>query len=179
MRRLWIRLERAHTARWGPRRMTMGAALLLALLALALATQGRFLHPTGYGLSLAAQVVDARRSEADLNQQIRQLQEVYEFLQTSDGRELAARAEVQALKPGERLIILSEAARQAKEPQTVAERINQGLENVGEVVVDRLRYTKEVLQVWSGVGESRAEASPTRPNLTAKPAPSPKPATRN
>ena len=173
MRGLWPRLERALTARWGPRRMTMGAALLLALVALALATHGRFLRPTGYGLSLAAQVVDARYEEARLTDANRQLQAVYDFLQTPAGRELAARAEVRALKPGERLIVLSEAARQAKQPPaTLATRVQDGLQRAGDAVVADLRYAKEVFQVWSGVGQTAAEAFPSTSQAPAgKPAP--------
>jgi hypothetical protein len=140
----------------------MGAALLLALLVLALATHGRFLYPAGYGLSLAAQVVEARNEEARLLEQNQRLQEVHDFLQTPAGRELAARAEVQALKPGERLIVLSEAARQSPAPpQTVATRVQDGLQRAGEVVVSHLRYAREVLQVWSGFGQGTPPPAPT------------------
>lgn len=138
-------------------RVTMGAALLLALLALALATHGRFLHPTGYGLSLAKQVVDARHEQAKIAQENRELQEIYEYLQTPAGKEFAARAEVMALKPGERLIVLKEAARQARqEPTDLATRVLDSLDR-------NTRYAREVFQVWSGIGQSPAQAAPASP----------------
>jgi hypothetical protein len=140
--------------------MTMGAALLLALLALALATHGRFLRPTGYGLSLAKQVVDARYEAVDLAKQNQELQEVYEFLQTPAGKELAARAEVMALKPGERLIVFKEAAHKATQPPDLATRVLNGLDR-------NARYAQEILQVWSGLGQSPVEASPTKPGAAA------------
>ncbi len=150
----------------------MGAALLLALLALALATHGRFLHPTGYGLSLAKQVVDARHEGAEIARENRELQEVYEYLQTPAGKEFAARAEVMALKPGERLIVLKEAARQTQQrPPDLATRVLDGLDRSA-------RYAQEILRVWSGMGQSPAQAAPqprAEPTTNAPEQPAAKP----
>lgn len=150
----------------------MGAALLLALLALALATHGRFLHPTGYGLSLAKQVVDTRHEGAKIARENRELQEVYEYLQTPAGKEFAARAEVMALKPGERLIVLKEAARQAQQrPPDLATRVLDSLDR-------NARYAQEVFQVWSGIGQNSAQAAPEPPAQPAKQSPD-KPAAKS
>ena len=169
MRRLWHRLQRGFVSRWVPRRMTMKTALLLALLALALATHGRFLRPTGFGLTLAGQVVDARDKEAALVEENRQLQEVYAFLQTPAGRELAARAEVLALKPGERLILLSEAARQAqKPPDTLAARMQGGMDSVKQLFDKKVERAKRIGAEWAHLGstvtkEASAQPAPAAP----------------
>ena len=161
MRGLWRRLERAYLAR-GPRRMTMGGAFLLAMLALALATHGKFLHPAGYGLGMAAQVVHERKEAKRLSNENTELQEIWKFLQTPEGKELAARAEVMALKPGERLIVLKEAAAKAKaKPQTIHERVQGGLEVAGDWAGEKLSDAREIFEVWSGLGMASAEASTT------------------
>jgi hypothetical protein len=129
--------------------------LVVALLTLALMTHGAFLHPTENGLFLAAQVVQARHQQAALAEQNRQLQRLYQYLQTPAGKDLAARSEVMALKPGERLIVLSEAAQKAQQPPTVAGRVQNGLQTAGKYV----DYGREVLAAYSRMGVSPAEAA--------------------
>ncbi len=127
-------------------------ALLLAVGVLALATRGDFLSPAYHGMILAAQLVDSRSEESALADENARLQEVYEFLRTPQGQELAARAEVMALNPGERLIVLAEAARQAQQhSRTVPELVQDYLQRLGDSVVVRLRRAKQVFLVWAGV----------------------------
>lgn len=134
------------------RKRPLLCALLLAVGVLALATRGGFLAPTYHGMILAAQLVDSRSEESALADQNARLQEVYEFLRTPEGQELAARAEVMALKPGERLIVLSEAARQAKQrSRTISDVVQDHLQRLGDLVVMRLRRAKQVFLVWAGV----------------------------
>ena len=152
--RLWRRI-----AKWGPERMTLWVALVVAFLTLALLTHGEFLRPTQNGLYLAAQVVNARQDKAELTEQNRKLQALYEFLQTPAGKELAARSEVMALKPGERLIVLSEAAEKAKQPETLLTRTEQVCQRIGDAVVGEVRYAREVATVYSRVGQTPAEAA--------------------
>ena len=152
--------------------MTPSVALVVALLILAVVTHGAFLNPTKNGLFLAIKIVHTRHQVAALAEDNRKLQELYQFLQTPAGKELAARSEVMALKPGERLIVLSEAAGKAKQqPMTVATRVQNGLQTVGEAFVRNLHLgdAREVLEVYSRVGQSPAEAA-TSP-AGQKPAP--------
>jgi len=134
------------------RKRPLLCALVLAVVVLALATRGGFLSPTYHGLVLAAQLVDSRAEESALAEQNARLQDVYEFLQTPEGQELAARAEVMALKPGERLIVLAEAAQEAKQrSRTVPDLVQDYLQRLGDSVVMRLSRAKQVFLVWTGV----------------------------
>ncbi len=118
------------------------------------------------------QVVDTRHEGAKIARENRELQEVYEYLQTPAGKEFAARAEVMALKPGERLIVLKEAARQAQQrPPDLATRVLDSLDR-------NARYAQEVFQVWSGIGQNSAQAAPEPPAQPAKQSPD-KPAAKS
>lgn len=156
---------------WDSRRITPGAALVVALLILTGMTQGRFLNPTRNGMVMAWQVVQTRHKEADLEEENRKLQALYEYLQTPAGQELAARSEVMALKPGERVIVLSEAAEKAKAPDTVAKQVGDGLENAGKAFLKDIHWQdlQEVLAVYGSRSEKPAQVAAV-PAEAGKPA---------
>jgi hypothetical protein len=139
---------------------------------LALATQGRFLHPTYYGVTLSAQLIETRRQAAELTAENARLQAVLDYLKTPAGQELAARSDVMALKPGERLVVLSEAAQQAA-PETVSAQAGRQLTRFGDEVVSRLRYVGEVCKIWGGLTLSTrpgpASAAPAVPPVPPAP----------
>jgi hypothetical protein len=161
---------------WDSRRVTPGAALVVALLILAGMTHGRFLDPTKNGMVMAWRVVQARHYEANLEAQNRQLQALYEYLQTPAGQELAARSEFQALKPGERVIVLSEAAEQTQAPGTVAKQVQDGLGKAGTKFLQDIHWEdfQQMLTVYGSRSQKPAQVA-ALPAETDKPAAPDKP----
>ncbi len=79
--------------------------LVVALVALLVATQGRFLTPIYRAVHLSGELLCLRSEHQRLAKENEQLAEVVTYLGTEDGQELAARSELGAVKKDERLII--------------------------------------------------------------------------
>ncbi len=155
----WSRLSRVY-GRPGSTtiRLSMRTALVFALLVLILATHARFLLPLFHGLSLAGDLVDAQAQEADFAAQNAKLLEVLAYLETPAGQQLAARADVFALSPGERqIVLLSEGEEGQPGAFPWSYRFQESLEAIGKVVIKTIRHSVEAMATWVGVSERDRE----------------------
>lgn len=136
MASLRTRLGQAYTRHFGPRRIGMRASLVVAFLAVVLATRFQALVPTYQAILRAGELYVAECEQRQLERENERLRAILAYLRTPAGQELAARSKVAAVKPGERLIIVEEGA--PPEPVrrlTVSERIRVRLERTGDQLV--------------------------------------------
>ena len=148
-------------------RLSTRLALLLAVFVLILGTHGRFLWPTYHGLRLARDLVDARSAEQSLAEANTQMRQVRDYLQTPQGKELAARSQVMAVRPGERVVVLHEPPPEPRSaPVELAERFQAGLQRTGDALMAQVRRTGRALGTWVHPAET-APASPTPPSPSA------------
>ena len=151
--------EQAPTSRLAVRRWrpTGKALLLAALIVLMLATHGQVFTPAVRGLYLCAELLHLRQARQQLCYDNEALADSVAYLQTDEGRKLAARHELEALEPSERVVVIKEQqdASQpapARIPQRLrawlGERCNQGRQSVHHAVA--------IVKHWLGLAETSA-----------------------
>ena len=154
----WSHLTERLSRHWQWPRLGMRLALLLAILALILGTHGRFLWPTYHGLRLAGELVDARSAEQSLTATNTQMRQVRDYLQTPQGQELAARSQVMAVRPGERVVVLHEPPPEPRSaPVELAERFQAGLQRTGDALMAQVRRAGRALRTWVHPSGTAAE----------------------
>lgn len=135
--------------------------LLIALIALMLGTHGRIFHPAYRVVTLSRELLQLRRQSEQLTKQNKELEEAAAYLDTAAGQELAARSELGALKPGERLIITSPSEKSTPTPsdslsQLVDDYLTRGYVLLGSVT----GYISSLGRCVAGIA-GEASAMPT------------------
>ncbi|NLO74395.1 MAG: hypothetical protein GX100_09860 [candidate division WS1 bacterium] len=146
MSSLSLRVGRAVTRHRVPLRATMWAALVFSFLVLVLTTHVKVLRPTLDSVLQARNLYYAQQREAALREQNARLKEIQEYLETPEGRDLAARGKVYALKPGERLILVEEPERSEATPLTWSGRVWEGLERTQNCLEGEARLASFVVR---------------------------------
>jgi len=133
--------------------------VLVAVVALALATHGQIFMPVIRGLYLANELLYLRDAHNQLGADNASLAGSAAYLKTDEGRELAARSELGALQPGERvLVIRSQQDRPQPSPPSLPQRLHRWL---GQRWADANRSVEQAIaavQLWIGVGRKPLQA---------------------
>lgn len=131
--------------------------LIVALVALMFGTQGRIFHPAYRALYLSCQLLHLRTESEQLAQQNAQLTDAVAYLETDAGQELAARSELGALEPGERLIITSSPPPAPVSPSTsLSQLVHGGLTRAQAVVNHVAGYCSDLAKCLFGVSGGSA-----------------------
>lgn len=99
------RRSESQAKRWRPTGKLM---VLVAVVALALATHGQIFMPAIRGLYLACELLYLRDAYGQLGADNATLAASAAYLETEEGRRIAARSELGALEPGERVVVIRE-----------------------------------------------------------------------
>jgi hypothetical protein len=124
----------------------MRAALLIALLALFVASHGRFPYqPTSHGLRLSSQLHDLQEEEQQLSAENERMRAVIGYLGTEEGQLLAARSELHMVEPQERLLLVSEP------PESSIVRLTSLGSRTRDLVSCWARQAQEDLEAWGAI----------------------------
>jgi len=135
--------------------------LIVALVALMFGTQGRIFHPAYHAIRLSCQLLHLRSKSEQLTQQNDQLADTVAYLETDAGQELAARSELGALRPGERLIITSSPPpRPVSSSASLSQLVHGCLTRAHAVVNDVAGYCIDLAKCLFGVGGGSAASAP-------------------
>ena len=150
MASLRTRMGQAYARHLGPRRITMRASLVIAFLAVVLATRFQALVPTYQAILRGGDLYAAECQQRELERENARLRAILDYLRTPSGQQLAARSKVAAVKPGERLIVVEEGAEPQPRPLTISERLRGGLERMGDGIVAGGHVTAYVARALCG-----------------------------
>ena len=135
--------------------------LLIALIVLMLATHGRIFHPAYRVVTLSRELLRLRRQSEQLTKQNKELEEAAAYLDTAAGQELAARSELGALKPGERLIITSPSEKPSPVPSVSLSQLVDDYLTRGYVLLSSATgYITNLARCVAGIAGD-ASATPT------------------
>ena len=149
------RAESSAARRWRPRGKVVGLAALAVLM---LATHGRAFSPMVRGLYLCAELVHVGQIHQQLRDDNQALADSIAYLETDEGRKLAARSELEALEAGERALVINKQADVRPPPSpSMAQRLRAWLNRRGERCRQSVDYALAVVKHWLGVAEAWAD----------------------
>ena len=143
-------------ARWW--RPSGKVLLLAALIALALATHGQMFTPVLRGLYLASEMVHLGDAHAQLRAENEALADSAEYLKTEEGRKLAARKELEALDPGERVVIIQEQPPSSSPRCSLPLQVRLWLAQQGAAANRSVHQALASLKCWLGTGKRASDA---------------------
>ena len=132
--------------------------LLAALVALALATHGQMFTPVIRGIYLASALVHLSDAQEQLHAQNEALANSAEYLKTNEGRKLAAREELEALEPGERVVVIHEPPPSAPHPANPPQQVRVWLAQRAEDAGQSVRRGLDAVKYWLGMGKASSDS---------------------
>ena len=138
--------------------------LVVALVALLLATHGAILSPIGRAISLSCELLRLRSTHGRLAQQNAKLADVAAYLETDEGQELAARSELGAVRKGERLIVTTPPPPPATPPAATLSQLLHGWLRRSHEAVNRVAgYCRDLAGCLFGADDWAALPTTTAP----------------
>ena len=153
--------------RWRPSGKVI---LLVALVALGLATQGQIFTAVIRGVYLAAELVQLRQTHQQLASDNKTLSDTASYLETAEGRKLAARSELDALEPGERVIIIHEEPGPPPRPPSLPHRVQVWLAQRRQGGSHSVHQAIAIIKYWLGVGQTGVADTPDSQTESESPA---------